>query len=309
VSDAMSGTVVRPSVRREIPLDVSAVGRSTLRDSVRAILAELGCYSTEEPEFWARAFRRDRRRPAREGTLVVGDLFHIARRYEARSPHEWTSAVRTSRPFFLAFVRTRRDEAYAWIVDDLVRRSDLRITVCRGGPSSREARECLAEAISALEPDSLLDVRVSPDRDRVRVEFVDGTAGELEWERLGVDEARRGGLVLESATVGGRGKTVELLTHDGDLFEIDAASIRALLDAGFSETLRHLAARSDSSVGTRLRAARREAGVTQTALAERIGVDQAVISRLERGVHRPRLDTLARVAEGLNLSVPQLLSA
>ena len=143
----------------------------------------------------------------------------------------------------------------------------------------------------------------------MRVEFVDGTAGELEWERLGLDEARRGGLVLESATVGGRGKTVELLTNDGDLFEIDAASIRALLDAGFSEALGHLAARSDSSVGTRLRAARREAGVTQTALAERIGVDQAVISRLERGVHRPRLDTLARVAEGLNLSVPELLSA
>ncbi len=50
-----------------------------------------------------------------------------------------------------------------------------------------------------------------------------------------------------------------------------------------------------------LRAMRRHAGLTQVQLAEKVGVPQSVVARLEsRSARRlPRLDTLARVAEAL----------
>ena len=47
--------------------------------------------------------------------------------------------------------------------------------------------------------------------------------------------------------------------------------------------------------------ARREQGISQAQLAERCGTDQAVISRIERGVVSPSLDTLWRVAAGLGM--------
>ncbi len=51
--------------------------------------------------------------------------------------------------------------------------------------------------------------------------------------------------------------------------------------------------------------ARQDAGLTQTELAERMEVSQAVVSRLERGRHSPNLATLssAAVAMGYELRV------
>jgi tetratricopeptide (TPR) repeat protein/transcriptional regulator with XRE-family HTH domain len=54
-----------------------------------------------------------------------------------------------------------------------------------------------------------------------------------------------------------------------------------------------------------LRGARREAGLTQEALAEQSGVAWRTISDLERGVKLPRRDTMALLAEALALTVDQ----
>ena len=47
--------------------------------------------------------------------------------------------------------------------------------------------------------------------------------------------------------------------------------------------------------------ARREAGITQTQLAAKTGIDQSDISRIENGDANPSLNTLKRLAEGLNM--------
>jgi transcriptional regulator with XRE-family HTH domain len=54
-----------------------------------------------------------------------------------------------------------------------------------------------------------------------------------------------------------------------------------------------------------VRAARTEAGLTQAALAERLGTKQSVVSRWERGHEEPRVSTLVRVMQacGLSLSI------
>lgn len=49
--------------------------------------------------------------------------------------------------------------------------------------------------------------------------------------------------------------------------------------------------------------ARKEAGLTQKQLAEKTGIAQGDISKLEHGNGNPSLKTLKRLAEGLNLKL------
>ncbi len=47
--------------------------------------------------------------------------------------------------------------------------------------------------------------------------------------------------------------------------------------------------------------ARRRSGITQQVLAQRSGIRQSVISRLERGNGNPSVKTLQRLAEGMGM--------
>ena len=49
--------------------------------------------------------------------------------------------------------------------------------------------------------------------------------------------------------------------------------------------------------------ARESANITQKELAEKTGIYQADISKLERGLGNPSLSTLKRLAEGLNMDI------
>jgi transcriptional regulator with XRE-family HTH domain len=52
-----------------------------------------------------------------------------------------------------------------------------------------------------------------------------------------------------------------------------------------------------------LRRTRKERGLTQRGLANASGVDQATISQVESGKHRPRLETLDKLADALGVEV------
>lgn len=64
---------------------------------------------------------------------------------------------------------------------------------------------------------------------------------------------------------------------------------------------------SSGRLGERLRAVRRERGFTLDVLAGRSGVSRAMISKLERGEKNPTLVVAAKVAEGLGVSLSQLV--
>ncbi|MEW9920020.1 helix-turn-helix domain-containing protein [Marimonas sp. MJW-29] len=51
---------------------------------------------------------------------------------------------------------------------------------------------------------------------------------------------------------------------------------------------------------------RKERGITQVVLAERSGVKQATISRIEKGVNNPSLAVAERIAEALGVSMVEL---
>lgn len=296
--------MMRQAAPRSTSVDFTAVGHRDFRDRLRGVMSELEGHVQESDSFWA-DFGKAGQRAASGGTLVVGDLSELVRAFRRCDVHAWTTRVRRIRPFFLAFVRTERDRSCAALVDDLLRASDMRLNVCNDASDWREISSCLRGAVSALRPEALLEVRFVADRDALLVQFSDGMAGTLSWGDLGIADLR-GTLVAESATVGRLGSTVEMATTSGDLFEIDAASARGLLDASFGEAI----GGSDSSeaeVGDRLRAARSRVGITQLQLSERTGLDQAAISRMERGQHLPRIDTLRKVAAGLGMTVSDLL--
>jgi transcriptional regulator with XRE-family HTH domain len=64
---------------------------------------------------------------------------------------------------------------------------------------------------------------------------------------------------------------------------------------------------SSGRVGERIRGLRRGRGWTLEVLAERSGVSRAMISKLERGEKNPTLVVAAKVAEGLGVSLTQLV--
>jgi transcriptional regulator with XRE-family HTH domain len=60
--------------------------------------------------------------------------------------------------------------------------------------------------------------------------------------------------------------------------------------------------------GHRLRKLRLERGLTQTDLAVHLGMDRSFLSDLERGKREPCLRTLEIIAQGFEVTIPQLLS-
>lgn len=64
-----------------------------------------------------------------------------------------------------------------------------------------------------------------------------------------------------------------------------------------------------ASFGRRLRQARRAAGLSQQALADRTGYDQVSLSRAEAGHITPRLSTILRLCQALEVEAGILLGA
>lgn len=58
--------------------------------------------------------------------------------------------------------------------------------------------------------------------------------------------------------------------------------------------------------GKRLGNLRKEKGLTQEQLSEKVGVSVEFISYLERGIHGPSFHTLDKIAKALGVSVKEL---
>ena len=63
-----------------------------------------------------------------------------------------------------------------------------------------------------------------------------------------------------------------------------------------------------TSVGNFIAELRKEKGLTQAELAERVGVTGGAVSKWERGLCYPDIETVGRLAEVLDLSVGEMLA-
>lgn len=66
--------------------------------------------------------------------------------------------------------------------------------------------------------------------------------------------------------------------------------------------------RLSAALGRRIRERRKLHGLTLEGLAERSGLSYQYISSLEKGAENPSLETLERIARGLDDTLPNLLS-
>ncbi len=57
----------------------------------------------------------------------------------------------------------------------------------------------------------------------------------------------------------------------------------------------------------KLRAVRERLFVTQAELAQRTGIAEATLSRLENGIQRPRISTVRKIAEALGVAPDELI--
>lgn len=61
-------------------------------------------------------------------------------------------------------------------------------------------------------------------------------------------------------------------------------------------------------VGTTIMSKRKRKGLSQAELAERLGIEQHSLSRIERGIFSPKLSRLQSIADALDCSVAELFS-
>ncbi len=135
--------------------------------------------------------------------------------------------------------------------------------------------------------------------------FGDGLERAVPWTSLPF--AR--GLAMEPATAraGHGGETVVLADKTGREVNVSAESLRAALDDQYRAALRRADDGERRLVGARIRSVREGAGFSQLELSRRSGVAQESLSRIETGHTDPRLGTLRKVAQGMGLSLNQLL--
>jgi transcriptional regulator with XRE-family HTH domain len=81
-----------------------------------------------------------------------------------------------------------------------------------------------------------------------------------------------------------------------------------MASAPSSLALAMMAAPLRELVRARIRALRRERGLSQEALCERAGISVDAVTRIERGSRVPTLDTLERLAGALGVSVVELVA-
>lgn len=170
----------------------------------------------------------------------------------------------------------------------------------------------LGHLLHLLDPQALLEARplATEAGPRLLLRFGDDWTVTASLHVLGL-AVELDTLELSSALPGEGGRTLEILRRatdgtDPGVLVIEAAVLRRRLEeAGFGPGA---PSGVGLTTGVRVRGAREARGWSQAELGRQSGLHQAVISNLERDIHSPRLDTLHRVAEGLGLTLPELLS-
>jgi DNA-binding XRE family transcriptional regulator len=139
------------------------------------------------------------------------------------------------------------------------------------------------------------------------VEFGDGLRRALTWSDL---PFARQTPELDPATARISEDFDAVVVDDamGSEFDIDGLALRSIADSQTRKAIDDEASTARRRFGERLRMLRKSLSQTQEDLAKGSGIAQPTISRIEAGDREPRLSTLRGYANGLGLSVEQLLA-
>jgi DNA-binding XRE family transcriptional regulator len=102
-------------------------------------------------------------------------------------------------------------------------------------------------------------------------------------------------MALSRMRIGETGDVLEI-PADGTVIEIPWDRIRAVADPDFRAHLAQRAHERARQIGARIRAMRLDAGLTPAAVAEKVGVSQELIAKLEAGEIEPQTDLIQHIA-------------
>ncbi len=137
-------------------------------------------------------------------------------------------------------------------------------------------------------------------RDGLYVRFADDREGMIPFADLGL--ARDPGwIVLPQPYV------IELHLSNGHVEEVPWDFARHYVDRGYRDRSEHSGQLGRRLMGKSLKALRSDRGLTQSALADKSGINRVTIARLESGQQFPRYETVVALADALDVSVERLL--
>lgn len=286
-------------------VDASKIGSDSARmnfvETIKKAVSD-----TREFRFWT---ARRRSLVGAETVLVACDFSALVKAYDKWGIHTLVSRARQHNLGFCAILRTEDDLRWVDKIDSLMWATEGRIMVVQmKRVLDKKGEQDLRNFISRLSPRSLFGVRYSTEDGLIWLEFGDGKQFLIRWGDLPFS-SRSPRLRPETATITEDGDALQMLDETGHEFDIDAEALRARLFPRFRKRLEGENKAVRAQVGRLLFRRRREAGLTQEQLARRAALDQAVISRIEKGQQRPRVDTLERIASALGLDLSELLAA
>lgn len=288
---------------REVVVDFSAVGDQSVRKGLSALVERL---SSEVVGLSLVPGDLETSLGGGGAAVLLGDLARLnLTEIRVRGPHGH------SKPRVLALLRTSRDwnalsKGNQWP-------GDYVSYVFLSGASKPSARAWfeqveahLRDLLQQLEPDVVCDAAFAQDDGVLWVEFGDGLKRAIPWEELSFSKAIDSEPV--SASPSSHQDSIVITCEDGRDFEVDGAALRSVLEPSYRKRLSSSTTKLSERVGVTLRGIREEASLTQEELAERSDLDQATLSRIETGKREPRLRTLKKLARGLGVELPALLS-
>ena len=139
--------------------------------------------------------------------------------------------------------------------------------------------------------------------DGIELTFVDGCSDLIPFSDL-PEVAEGGGLKdLELPTP----YEMILITVRGDQSEIPWDFARHYCDPTYRPRIETQARQARESLGGRIRERREAAGLTHAELATRAGIGRVTLTRIEKGEHSPRTETLTAIARALSVEVEDLI--
>ena len=147
-------------------------------------------------------------------------------------------------------------------------------------------------------------IAVTPGEDGINASFADGYSGTVPFRDIPEIGDRSGLNAIELPNP----YEVILTTTRDERVELPWDFVRHYCDRTYRPKMELIAAEGRQVLGTRVRAFREDAGLTQEALAQAAGIGRVTLVRLENGKHVPKLGTLRAIAKILERPVEDLLA-
>lgn len=240
--------------------------------------------------------------------LVFCDFKFLLNERDRLGIHKFVERSRRNNVGYCAVLSTPTERKQVSQIDTTLQTSGCRFLLVEAKSIlDRSAVPEIGDFVGRLKPEALFGATYSLADGTLGLHFGDGRFFGIPWKDLPLSQ-RSPRFLPETAVVKYGGSVLQVVDEAGNEFDIDAEALRAICDPAVQDKIQHENRAVRTQVGETVRARRLAAGFTQQQLSESSGVDQEVISRIEQGHQRPRIDTLQKIASAMGIGVSELLS-